>query len=162
MLSLFRELYRHQAWGDAGILEAARAHGDPMKDERLIWTLHHMALVQRAFLSMFLQRPFDMAKESKIPESFAGLIELFRESHQEELAFVDSLELADLERPFDLPWIPGANPSLGEGLLQVVMHSQNHRGQCLTRLRESGAKPPTLDMILWIKDKPDAVWPTME
>ncbi|MBL8232675.1 MAG: hypothetical protein JNL98_29525 [Bryobacterales bacterium] len=45
----------------------------------------------------------------------------------------------------------GLNPSLAEAWMQVVMHSQNHRGQCLTRLRELGAKPPTLDYILWLK-----------
>jgi uncharacterized damage-inducible protein DinB len=31
------------------------------------------------------------------------------------------------------------------------MHSQNHRGQCLTKIRENGGKPPTLDYIKWAK-----------
>ena len=44
-------------------------------------------------------------------------------------------------------------------LTQIVMHSQNHRGQCLTRLRENGAQPPTLDYILWAKDRPAPAWP---
>jgi uncharacterized damage-inducible protein DinB len=53
-----------------------------------------------------------------------------------------------------MPWIPGARPTLAEALMQVVMHSQNHRGQCLSRLRELGAAPPTLDFIRWVRDRP--------
>jgi uncharacterized damage-inducible protein DinB len=43
--------------------------------------------------------------------------------------------------------------------MQVALHGQNHRGQSLTRLRELGGKPPTLDYIIWIKSRPGAAWP---
>ena len=52
-----------------------------------------------------------------------------------------------------------SQPTVAEGLTQIFMHSQNHRGQCLTRLRENGAKPPTLDYILWARDRPAPAWP---
>ena len=120
-----------------------------------------MVLVQQAFLSVFLERPLDMQRLQKemqeIPE-FYGIERLFQVSHAEELAFVSGLREADLARPIDMPWIPGLRLTLGEGLMQVVMHSQGHRGQCLTRLREIGGTPPTLDFILWIKDRPAPIW----
>jgi uncharacterized damage-inducible protein DinB len=58
----------------------------------------------------------------------------------------------------ETPWFPGAKLTLAQAMMQVVMHSQSHRGQCLSRLGEAGAKPPTLDFILWLKDQPGPVW----
>lgn len=157
MTSMIQSLFRHQAWADAAILRAVRAHAEAAQDERLRWTLHHIVMVQRAFLSFFLERPFDQQAEKQIPESFDDLERLFRDSHSEELSFVDHLEAADLSRTVPLPWI--MHPSLAEALLQVVMHSQNHRGQCLSRLRTLGGNPPTLDFLLWLKDRSEPLWP---
>jgi len=43
--------------------------------------------------------------------------------------------------------------------MQAVMHSQWHRGQNATRLRELGGEPPTLDLIVWIaNNRPAAAW----
>jgi uncharacterized damage-inducible protein DinB len=86
------------------------------------------------------------------------LIHLFQATHEEELAFVHGVSEVDLGRRFELPFLK-TQPTFAEGLTQVVMHSQNHRGQCLSRLRENGTKPPTLDYILWAKDRPAPSWP---
>jgi uncharacterized damage-inducible protein DinB len=86
------------------------------------------------------------------------LIHLFQATHEEELAFVHGVSEVDLGRRFELPFLK-TQPTFAEGLTQVVMHSQNHRGQCLSRLRENGTKPPTLDYILWAKDRPAPLWP---
>jgi uncharacterized damage-inducible protein DinB len=96
--------------------------------------------------------------ESQRPETFDQEIQVYRTAHEEQLAFVTNLTESDLERRFELPVLK-SQPTLAEGLTQVFMHSQNHRGQCLTRLRENGAKPPTLDYILWAKDRPAPAWP---
>jgi uncharacterized damage-inducible protein DinB len=159
MIGMINELFKHQAWADAAILQAVRAYPEAGNDEKLRHALHHIVMVQRAFLSLFLGRPFDMQKELQAPESLAGLESLFRDSQAEELAFVSSLQEAELTRVIEMPWIPGSLPSLAEALMQVVMHSQNHRGQCLSRLRTIGGNPPTLDFILWLKDRPAPVWP---
>lgn len=139
VLALFQSLFRHQAWADAALLAAVKSHSESLRDEWLLKTLHHTVMVQRVFLSRFLDRPFDKAKESKVPESFDELIRLFRETHAEELAFVDRLSESDLERRFELPFLQ-THPTVAEGLTQVVMHSQNHRGQCLMRLRKNGGR----------------------
>lgn len=158
MIDMINALFKHQAWADAAILQAVRAYPEAGKDEKLHITLHHIVMVQRAFLSLFLGRPFDMQKELQPPESLADLENLFRDSHNEELSFVSTLQDADLARVIEMPWIPGSRPSLAEALMQVVMHSQNHRGQSLSRLRAIGGNPPTLDFILWLKDRPAPQW----
>ncbi len=121
-------------------------------------TLNHIVTVQRFFLARFLDRPFDKVRESQVPDSIDELIRLFRTSSQEQMAYLESLSEPGLGRTFELPFLQ-SQPTVAQGLTQVVMHSQNHRGQCLTRLRENGAKPPTLDYILWAKDCPAPHWP---
>jgi uncharacterized damage-inducible protein DinB len=154
-------LTHHQSWADATLLTAVQAYPNSLHDEQILKTLHHILMAQRIFLSRFLARPFDKEKESQRPEQFDELVELYRATHQEQLAFVTNLNESDLERRFDLPALK-SQPTIAEGLTQIVMHSQNHRGQCLTRLRENGAKPPTLDYILWAKDRPAPAWPNTE
>ncbi|MFB3827757.1 MAG: DinB family protein [Bryobacteraceae bacterium] len=91
--------------------------------------------------------------------TLAEVVSLFRQSHAEQLPYIAGLTDADLAGNVEMPWISdGAQCSLAEMLLQVVMHSQNHRGQCLSRLRALGGSAPTLDFILWAKDHPAAAW----
>jgi uncharacterized damage-inducible protein DinB len=151
-IDLLRSLVRHQVWADEALLEAVQAHPESLRDQNLYKVLHHIVMVQRVFLSFFHERPFDRAKESQLPESIDQLVQLFRDTHAEELAFVDVLTERELDRRFDLPFLK-SRPTVAEGLTQVVMHSQNHRGQCLTRIRENGGKPPTLDYIKWARNQ---------
>jgi uncharacterized damage-inducible protein DinB len=40
-----------------------------------------------------------------------------------------------------------------------VLHTQHHRGQVCTRLREVGGEPPTVDFIVWLwENRPDPTW----
>jgi uncharacterized damage-inducible protein DinB len=152
VIDLLRSLFRHQVWADEALLEAVQAHPESLHDQNLYKVLHHTVMVQRFFLCLLQGRPFDRAKESQLPESFDQLVQLFRDTHIEELAFVDGLTESELDRRFELAFL-GSRPTFAEGLTQVVMHSQNHRGQCLTRIRENGGKPPTLDYIKWAKNQ---------
>ena len=140
------------------MLAAVRAHPAANDDEKLRQTLHHILVVQRAFVSIFLKRPFDMAAELQPPESLDALAARFRDTHTEELAFVKSLDEPSLARVIDMSWLPGARLTLAQTLMQVLMHSQAHRGQCASRLRAARGEPPTLDFIVWLKDRPAPVW----
>jgi uncharacterized damage-inducible protein DinB len=158
VLPLLAELFDHQAWADATMLAAVRALPAACDDAKLRQTLHHIVMVQRAFLSIFLKRAFDMAAELKEPESLDAFAARFRDTHAEELAFVGALEDSELSRAIETPWMPGAKLTLAQAMMQVVMHSQSHRGQCASRLRAAGGQPPTLDFIVWLKDRPAPVW----
>src|SRR5579871_6436526 len=153
MLTLLRSLFIYQSWADAAILSAVQSHPESLHDEQMLKTLHHIVTAQQTLLARCLARPFDKEKESHRPESFAALVALFRATNDELQAFVTGLTDSDLERRFELPFLK-SEFTIADGLTQVVLHSQNHRGQCLIRLRENGAKPPTLDYILWAKDRP--------
>jgi uncharacterized damage-inducible protein DinB len=159
MLEMIRLLFQHQAWADAAVFKAMHAHENAVEDEKLRAALHHIVLVQRFFLALFLKRPFDIPKEQQAPGALADLERLFREAQMEELAYVQKLGETELARIVDMPWIEGSRLTLAQALMQVIMHSQSHRGQCLSRLRAIGGQPPTLDFILWLKDRPAPNWP---
>lgn len=154
----FQDLFAHQAWADASLLSAVHAHPPSQQDEWLQKTLHHIVTVQRFYLSRFLDRPFDREKEGQQPASFADLVQLFRSASEEEIAYAATLTDTELNRRFELPRLNGEF-TFADGLTQIVMHSQNHRGQCLRYMRKHGAEPPTLDYILWAKDRPAPAWP---
>jgi uncharacterized damage-inducible protein DinB len=160
MLTLLQSLFLHQAWADATLLSAVQSHPESLRDDWMLKTLHHIVMVQRMLLFRCQSRAFDREKESTPSQSFAELIARFRASNDEQLAFVNGLSEADLERRFEMPFFR-AEFSVADGLTQIVLHSQNHRGQCLTRLRENGTKPPTLDYILWAKERSAPSWPTV-
>lgn len=156
----FQNLFAYQAWADASLLSAVHAHPSSLQDEWLQTTLLHIVGVQRYLMSRMLDRPLDREKDMQPLPSFADLVERFRSTHEEELAWVATLTEPDIERRFELPYFK-TEFSLADGLTHVVMHSQNHRGQCLRYLRKHGAQTPTLDYILWAKDRPAPSWPQM-
>jgi uncharacterized damage-inducible protein DinB len=155
-MNAFPALFRHLAWADAALLAAVAAHPESLADERVQKLLRHILRVERVLYARFTGADADAVRE--IPVDFGAVIALFRAAHSDLLAFVDSLADAEAARTFPLPALE-IHPTVADGLTQVVLHSQNHRGQCLLRLRENGATPPNLDYIFWLKERPGAVYP---
>jgi uncharacterized damage-inducible protein DinB len=156
MVAMLRELLAHQAWADATILAAVRSHMPASEDAELRKTLHHIIGVQRAFLAVFLQRPFHLAREMQAPANLDEMETLFRQTHAEEIAFAGQVQEAAIAQVVEIPMLAKIRPTLGETMMQVVMHSQHHRGQVAARLRALGATPPTVDWIIWLKERPGA------
>ncbi len=153
-----RELFQHQEWADSALLKAVRAHPGASEDEEIRRLLHHILVVQHAYLGILWGLPFDREKDGRPPASFAELEARFRAVHAKETARAANLEEAVLERMVDMPYVEGLRFPVRDGLLQVVLHSQGHRAQCATRLRVLGGKPPILDYILWVRDRPKPEW----
>ncbi len=159
MLPLILDLFRYQCWADAKLLLAVRAQSGAAEDPQLLGTLHHTVMVQRFFLAKFLDEPFAIDAEQLVPSSFEDLVSAYRRTEAALADFVGSLEDTDLgERRISIQFASEALPTLGEALTQVVLHGQNHRGQCLRRLRELGATPPTIDYIVWSIGRPGPDW----
>ncbi len=158
MIDMLRSLYDHQAWADSAIFIAVRKHAGAAEDEYLRKTMHHIVLVHRYFLSRFLDRPFDAASELKQLPSLDDYEQVFRVAHCELLAVVNQLDRSALSRIFEHPYLPDSHPTFAETLMQVIMHSQYHRGQCAARLRALGGEPPTTDYIVWLSGRPNAIW----
>ena len=108
----------------------------------------------------FLQRP-DFA-------TAAELAEWARDAQLKTQAVLEALDAPALDREFREPWTdqfearfphPAAPHTLGESVVQVVLHTAHHRGQACIRLRDLGCQPPTVDFIVWLwAGKPPADW----
>ena len=144
MSGLIRDLILHQEWADNELLRAAAAS---VGDERLRTLLHHIVVVQQVFHAMLTRTAYEIPAESE------DLQRLYDKSHADLRMFLDTLRSPeDLQGIVENPRMPDIRGSVADVLMQVVLHSQNHRGQCLTRLRElTGAPAPTLDYIWWVK-----------
>ena len=140
MLPLIRDLVRHLAWADASILQSIHGHRVARNDAILL----------------FQDNPYNRQEAFAPGATIAELEEHFRRAHRHQLAFVNGLTESALHQPQPLPSTEGHEPTLAQALLHVVMHSQNHRGQCLIRLRELGGTPPMLDFVVRVKNQPSA------
>jgi uncharacterized damage-inducible protein DinB len=83
------------------------------------------------------------------------------QNHRELWEFLTELPESRLRERILIPWLKDSpfTVTLAQALVQVTMHSQYHRGQNATRLRELGGKPPTTDFVLWLlKGRPKAEW----
>jgi uncharacterized damage-inducible protein DinB len=148
---LIQELVAHLVWADTELLGAVAAAPEACSDEKLTGTLHHIVIVQRIFHAMLTGAALDVQLESQPVGSVAALKTLYRRSQTDLLSFTGDLTEEALTRPVENPWAPELKGTATQILMQVILHSQNHRGQCLTRLRELRGNAPTLDFIIWLK-----------
>jgi uncharacterized damage-inducible protein DinB len=162
------DLFRHMEWADAAVWTAVLASPSAATDAKLQAYLYHLHLVQRAFLRMWRGEP----REAPYPTfTDAPSLMLWGRSYYDEAgAHLAGLSDDQVSQPMPVPWAAmveqrlGRAPettTIGETALQVALHSQYHRGQVNSRLREVGGEPPLVDYIAWIwLGRPAPIWPS--
>ena len=164
---LLTDLYGHMEWADAAVWSAVLASAAAGADETTRGRLHHIHLVQRAFLSLWREEPVDRnAGEGLAPRELAEWARGYYALARRHL--VEAPPEA-FDRPVNVPWTRQAGERLGfepaptsliETAVQVYAHTGHHRGQVIGRLRELGATPPLVDYIAWLwQRRPPAAWP---
>jgi uncharacterized damage-inducible protein DinB len=164
MNNLLADLGRHQSWADAESWRALEKW-PPAKDDIVIRNrLHHIHFVQQAFCWLIQGKDmttFPMTTPQDFP-SFDGLRDYAETASRAMADFIKTVSDQRLNERVHMPWLerdPPFSIAVGEAFMQAVMHSQWHRGQNATRLRELGGEPPTLDLIVWYSnDRPSAAW----
>jgi uncharacterized damage-inducible protein DinB len=160
--SALHDLYRHQAWADAEHWRTIGAFSTSREDDVIRKRLHHIHLVQYAFQWSVGDR--SAAPQMTTPYQFASfdaLNEYARAFHAQVEPYFETLTEERLSTPIQMQWFkdPPLSITVGEALMQCVMHSQHHRGQNASRLRELGGEPPTTDYIVWLwKGRPAPAW----
>jgi uncharacterized damage-inducible protein DinB len=157
------DLYHHQEWADAELWRACEAHGGALADTALWERLHHIHLVQQAFLA--IARGIDVRTvKFSTPADYATPADLKAEAQRYHAAvqpFVAALDAQALAQTIVVPWFqePPLQVPVGDALLQAALHSHYHRAQNATRLRELGGSPPLTDYIVWLwKGRAAAQW----
>lgn len=165
-LDLLKDLFRHMEWADAAVWRAVLNSPSALADERIKNYLHHIHMVQHAFINIWREVPHSANAGSEL--ALTELPEWGGQFHQLAFAYLQTLREEDLDKILVMPWAKyltkhlGRDPDVttkGETILQVAAHSTYHRGQVNARLRELGSEPPLVDYIAWIWfGRPAAEW----
>ncbi len=159
MRTLLRDLLAHAEWANA-ILFDIWGKSTARDNEEMRRRASHIIGVQQGFLSVWHgQTPG--GPPGGPPDSFEKLIVRARESHNGLREYGASLTTDTLTDIVTIPWFPDppCTVTIAEAIVQVAMHSQHHRGQCMTRLKDLGGKPQNVDWIIWLwRQKPPAQW----
>jgi hypothetical protein len=109
MNPLIRDLYGHQIWADAEHFRAIGAHPAARDDNAIRDRLHHIAIVQRAFLWAVgdRQEAFTFTKPDDFP-SFDALKRYACEHHDRLTPVVTSLSDTRLAESIAIPWFNDA------------------------------------------------------
>lgn len=161
MNSLLHDMLAHREWADATSVAALTAHDRARGDGAVIRRIHHTILVQRRFLALTGGLgDFELPSVDRF-STVADLVTHARATHDAEREFVSGLDESALGEIIEIPFPPPTPLRLArwQALAQSAMHSQHHRAQNATRLRELGGEPPTTDLILWYwLQRPAATW----
>jgi uncharacterized damage-inducible protein DinB len=159
MLPFLRDLLAHAEWANAVFFHAWEK--SPARDhEEMRRRVGHIIGVQQGFLSI-LRGEAPGTPPSGPPATFEELKQRAVTCHAGLRDFAAALTPEGLARTVRIVWFPDPPcvVTVAQGLVQVAMHSQHHRGQCMTRLKDFGGEPQNVDWIIWLwKQKPAARW----
>lgn len=161
-----KDLYQHMQWADATVWASLIANSDAENDSKLRDYFYHLHMVQYVFLRTWRGEP----RETPYPtfDNSKALMLWGRDFYNQLFSYLDTLSDDQIYQPLLLPWATMVEKRLGvapkntvllDTMLQVALHSQYHRGQINTRLREIGAEPPLVDYIAWVwLGRPSTSW----
>jgi uncharacterized damage-inducible protein DinB len=159
MLTLLRELMDHAEWANAVFFHAWG--GSPARDhEEMRRRVDHIIGVQQGFLFV-LRGEVPGGPSDGPPPTFDALKDRARSNHAGLREFAAGLDSESASRTIQITWFPDPPCviTVAEALVQVAMHTQHHRGQCMTRLKDFGGEPKNVDWIIWLwKQKPQGRW----
>ena len=159
MLDFLRDLMAHAEWANA-VFFHAWAKSPARDQEEIRRRVAHIVGVQDGFLAV-LRGDKPGSPPNGPPPAFDELKTRAAVSHAGLRAFAATLDTEAIERKARIPWFPDPPciVTVAEALVQVAMHSQHHRGQCMTRLKDFGGEPKNVDWIIWLwKQKPAPRW----
>jgi uncharacterized damage-inducible protein DinB len=163
-------LIHHMEWADALIWKAALGVASLEQERQLRERLHHFHSTQRAYLQMWRGEALSILELS----SFSDLRSLGRWArgyYRELRTYAGTLQEPTLRQTVEIPWAAqvvkrfgSAGPAtMGETILQIVLHTTHHRGQVATMLRLAGGEPPMTDFIAWLwMGRPEPRWDCIE
>jgi uncharacterized damage-inducible protein DinB len=159
-----KALLGHAEWADALVWRSACTLGG--EDRELREKLHHLHMVQWAYLHIWQAEPVKPRELSTFP-TLVSIRAWAREYYRALLPYLATVSEETLGQQLRFPWADRlvqrfgrAQPATwGESVLQIALHSSYHRGQAARRLRELGAEPPLSDFVAWIwSGRPAADW----
>lgn len=148
MLELLRRMFDYDRWANRQVLRVIQSMDAP--EVRVSSLFAHLCGSKRMWLGRINAN--DDAGATTWPElsleDSAKLLDLLDELWSNLLT---SLEDADLAREvsYSLPDGKPGMQTLGDIITHSMLHSQYHRGQLASRIREAGGAPASTDFVVW-------------
>ena len=144
---LLHDLARHQAWADTEHWKALHANTTLLDDTEIRKRLNHMLMALRLLTGLARGEAVDPSgwKDIEPADELETALQEANAKLSEALNRVDLQKMIALPRGPRGPWEAPA----GVLLLQAITHSQHHRGQNASRMRQLGTTPPMTDFVIW-------------
>ena len=144
---LLKDMARHQAWADTQHWKVLHGNTALLDDAQIRKRLNHMVWAYEMLSALARGETPDVAG-AKERESIEELETAMGKAN---VAMAAACESVDLDKMITLPRGPSGpfQAPAGVLLLQAITHSQHHRGQNASRMRELGVTPPMTDFVLW-------------
>jgi uncharacterized damage-inducible protein DinB len=144
---VLQEMERQQVWADAAHWQTIRENSTLREDAEMRTRLNHMLTTLKLLTALARGETPDPSGMKEI-DSIEELEAAMGKAHGDLAA---TLESANLNQMIALPRGPKGpfEAPVGVLLVQAITHSQHHRGQNASRMRQLGAKPPMTDFIIW-------------
>jgi len=141
------DLARHQAWADSAHWKALRQNTALLEDAEIRKRLNHMVTAQKMLTALARGETPELGGAKEIE----SMDELESAMANTQAAVIATLGSVDLDRMIALPRGPNGpfEAPAGVLLLQALTHSQHHRGQNASRMRQLGTPPPMTDYVIW-------------
>jgi uncharacterized damage-inducible protein DinB len=140
------DMARHQAWADTAHWKTLHENSALLEDLEIQKRLNHMVWALRMLTALAQGETPDPTamKDIEADQLEAAL-------GKANAALIEALNTIDLEKMITLPRGPRGpwEAPAGVLLLQAITHSQHHRGQNASRMRQLGATPPMTDFVVW-------------
>ena len=161
MIEHFRMMAGFNRWANGRIYDAVAALGeaDYYKERACAFfgsihgTLNHLLVVDRLWFGRLAGQVPGISRLDEILYDDLASLRAAREAEDEGIiAQLDGMAKADLARDcrFTLLSQPGERVMKPSVILPTVFnHQTHHRGQVHAMLKEAGAEPPALDIVLY-------------
>lgn len=166
--TLRRDLFAHNAWGNAKLLDLCEGLDDAALDETvpmgygsLRATMHHLWAAERLWLDRWQFRPWAPLDESNPRWSVAELRQRLAEVHAERERFLDELGPHGEDKPIAYKNTRGEafEHPLSDLMLHVSNHGIHHRAQALNMLKRHGRTALGLDYLFFRIERPTVELP---
>lgn len=167
LLNHFQRQFAYMIWADACAWTQCiewTVDRSARFDRELFTRFHHVHLVQRVFHDQ-IERGEHTVRPVEEFQSVTELLDYGEAATKDVLAMVRRFDEAFLQERVHIPWLADkgkapVKPLVVDALTQVLLHTQHHRGQLMSRLRSFGGDPRSIDYIVWNKqERPEAKWP---
>lgn len=151
---------RYSEWVNDQLLRAAAGLNDEKLDQSfdmgrgsLRKTLMHLWAGESVWLARWMGKTETPWPDEELKATIPNIDERFKDVYSDRAAFVKMLKDADFSRVINYRDSKGSlyKATLGDMLMQGIVHSIHHRAQAVNMLRRLGATAPEVDYMYWVR-----------